>query len=122
MRLLAFLTIGIVLALPFASCEKEYFKPLPVDPNVPVSFSADIEPLFISKCATSGCHNGAVRPNLLEGKCYTSLMDGGYVDTLAPDKSSLMVKVRSNMPPPSGLPAPEISKVLAWITQGAKEN
>jgi hypothetical protein len=121
MRPVIFVTISLIIALSFTSCEKKYFKPLPVDPNVPVSFKGEIEPLFEAKCALSGCHNGAVSPNLSKDKCYASLMEGGYVDTLKPDESLLMIKLNTNMPPQK-LPPSDINKVLSWIKQGAKEN
>jgi hypothetical protein len=122
MRLLIIFTISFIVALALASCEKEYFETVPVDTTLEVSFLNDIEPLLVSKCASSGCHDGAVRPNLLKDRCYTSLMDGGYVDTLKPDESILMIRIKKDMPPPSGLPAAELNKVLSWISQGAQEN
>jgi hypothetical protein len=120
MRTILALIICLVLVLPFASCEKEYFKPLPVDPNAPIGFVTDIEPMLQSNCAVSGCHNGAISPNLSIDKSYAALMEGGYLDTLKPAESLLMIKLNTNMPPQK-MPASEINKVLTWITQGAKE-
>jgi hypothetical protein len=121
MRLIIIAAFCCLIAMPLSFCEKKYFKPVAVDPNLPVSYSKEIKPLFESKCAVSGCHNGAVVPNLLPDKCYASLMEGGYVDTLKPDESLLMIKLNTNMPPEK-LAAGDINKVLVWIKQGAREN
>lgn len=119
-RIITIMT-GVLAAFLVASCEKKYFKPEPVDLNAPVSFSADIEPLFQKECGSAGCHNGAVAPNLTTGNCYNALIEGAYVDTLKPAESLLMVKLNTNMPPQK-LPAAEIAKVLKWIEQGAQAN
>ena len=120
MRILTFITIIVLATVFISSCEKKIFKAPVVDPNTPVSFTSEIQPLFSAKCAVSGCHSGAVSPNLSDGKAYSSLIDGGLVDTLNATTSVLYVKITTNMPP-TKLPASDISKVLFWIKQGAKE-
>lgn len=130
MRILSLLIISLIIAIPFSSCEKEYFKPVAIDPNVPVSYKTEIEPLWTAKCLGSGCHNGGVPPNLLVGKSYTALLEGLYVDTLQRNAdgtinaaaSILMVKIKKDMPPGSLMPQAEIDRVENWIKQGAKDN
>jgi len=121
MRNTIFLITIMSLFLAFSSCEKKNFRPAPVDPNAPVAFKVDIQPLLESKCSVTGCHNGAITPNLSKERSYASLIEGGYVDTLKPDESLLIIKLNTNMPPVK-LPASEIAKVRAWIVQGAREN
>jgi hypothetical protein len=111
----------LALAIFFASCEKKFFKPPVVDPNIPISFTKDLQPLFTANCTLSGCHNGNVKPDLTPERSYNSLIDGGYTDTLNPSTSLIMIKLNTNMPP-SKLPAAEINKVLSWIKQGTKLN
>ncbi|MDI1354505.1 MAG: hypothetical protein PSX36_06290 [bacterium] len=122
MRIISFLVIALIIAIPFSSCEKEYFKPVQVDPNVPVSYKTDVEPLWAAKCMGSGCHGGSVPPNLSVGKSYASLIEGLYVDTLNPAASLLMIKLNKDMPPGGLLPQPDRDKVQNWIKQGAKDN
>lgn len=121
MRIKSLLLILFIGAITFTSCEKKYFKPPVVDPNLPVSFTKDIQPIFTANCTASGCHSGNVAPNLIPEKAYGSLSDGAYTDTLNPAQSVLMIKLNSNMPP-TKLPASQINQVLTWIKQGAKQN
>jgi len=121
MRIIQSIAILFIITGIFGSCQKEYFKKAVIDPNTPISFSQDLQPILTSKCASSGCHDRSVPPNLLDGKAYMSLWDGGHIDTLKPDESILMIKLNTNMPPQK-MPASEISKFLIWMKQGAKEN
>jgi hypothetical protein len=120
MRIITFIAVIALATVFVSSCEKKIFKAPVVDPNAPVSFTTEIQPLFTAKCAASGCHSGAISPNLTEGKAYSSLIDGGLVDTLNAATSVLYVKLTTNMPP-TKLPASDINKVLYWIKQGARE-
>lgn len=115
------------------SCEKDnYFIPkeTPVDPNVQVSFAADIQPIFDASCATSGCHDGQNDdPNLTPGNAYAGLFDTGDIDTLVAENSKLYKRVANisgNLMPPlsSGgqLPSNQVNLILLWIQQGAKDN
>ena len=120
MRLFKTLMIVFLIAGIWSSCQKEYFKTPAFDPNAVISFNADLQPILSSKCTNSGCHNGSVSPNLTSGKAYASLNDGGYLDTLNPSQSILMIKLNTNMPP-GKLPPATISKFLLWMSKGAKE-
>lgn len=121
MRMLKII-IGVLLFMgALSSCEKAYFVTPVFDPNASVSFANDLQPIFTSKCISSGCHNGAVSPNLTVGQSYSNLIDKGLVDTLNPAQSILMIKLNTNMPP-GKLPAADINKFLVWITKGAQEN
>ncbi|HQQ93831.1 MAG TPA: hypothetical protein PLQ93_04715 [Bacteroidia bacterium] len=110
------------LVMLLLACEKKTFPPVPVDPNTPVSYTTDIQPMWNKSCIGSGCHDGSIPPNLTADKSYSALVDGGMVDTLKPKESTLMIKLNSNMPPSGKLSAADINKVEAWITQGAKQN
>jgi hypothetical protein len=123
MRTILILAAIVAASFLTSSCEKEYFKPMPAaDIPSEVSYAQHVEPMLETKCAIGGCHNGAVPPNLVKGKSYVALVEGGFVDTLNAEQSVLIVKVKSNMPPPSGLPAADIDLLVKWMKQGAKEN
>lgn len=125
MRTLKSLLSLIVLAVIMSSCtynwivEEEVIDP--GDPEAPqVSFSAEITPIFASKC--TGCHQpGGQAPDLTAANAYNSLNSSRYVNTSAPETSLIYTK-----PHPTGshvkYTEAEAAKVLTWITQGAQNN
>ncbi len=114
-----------VVALIF-SCKYEDVLPLEPDPGIQISFSQDIIPIFNSSCNTSGCHNGAgPSPDLRSTVAYSSLWDGGLIDTANVENSELYRWMNGD----EGLPMPVTGKnssyvatVKLWIEQGAKNN
>ncbi|MDP1727596.1 MAG: hypothetical protein Q8M15_12500 [Bacteroidota bacterium] len=125
------LLAGILILV---SCEKDYLttsdNSTPVDPSVPISFSAAIVPIFTASCLGSGCHiAGGPPPILTADKAYEQITQLGYVDADTPDtipaNSSLykrMVDIAKPMPPAGKLPASKIKLLELWIQQGAKNN
>lgn len=93
-----------------------------------VSFSKDIQPLFTSNCATSGCHNANHQPPDLEkDAAYNAIKNLNLVDTKTPANSILYGKLTGKLIPamPIGAPANPSNinnLVLAWIQQGALNN
>jgi hypothetical protein len=89
-----------------------------------VSFASDITPILNSSCNSSGCHNaGGVAPDLSAINAYTSLTNGGYLNTGAPQTSDLflwMTGKKGTPMPTSGINKDYNALVLAWIKQGAK--
>jgi hypothetical protein len=119
-------TLLLILASIY-SCS--YDQHLPEEEPVvtdSVFFADDILPIFNTSCNTSGCHNsGGVAPDLSPGKAYNSLISGGYLNIASPDNSELLQWMRGNRGlnmPLTGPDAEYNSLVLAWITQGAKNN
>ena len=109
----ALIPAGVLL---FSACEKVVYPP----PEVPeqVSFAQDIQPIFSNKCIT--CHNGSRNPDLRPDHSYTSLTDGGYVNTDAPEDSKLIKKLYGTHD--SRATEAEKQKILVWITDGALDN
>ena len=114
----------LMMPLVIAGCYYDIVQP--VDPNAPpnyVSFSGDLQPIFDRECTTSGCHDGSHDPNLLPGFSYNSLVNGGFVNTAIPEKSTIYTILSTGSMPPTGkLPPDEIQKVLDWIKLGAPNN
>jgi hypothetical protein len=117
----------ILIAILYTSCS--YDQHLPEEEPVvtdTVFFADDILPIFNASCNTAGCHStGNVVPDLAPGNAYNSLINGGYIDVDTPDNSELLQWMRGNrgLSMPLDGPDPEYnSLVLAWITQGAKNN
>lgn len=92
----------------------------------PVSFVSDIIPIFNSSCNLSGCHSpGGKSPDLTSANAYTSLTNGGFVNTGDPQTSELyqwMTGKRGTPMPVSGINKDYNALVLAWIKQGAQNN
>jgi hypothetical protein len=118
----------ITLTLLF-SCTKAKVEDVCTTPAT-VSFQQDIQPIFNTNCATSGCHAGtkpAGTLNLEASVAYANLMDpkSGYLDTVNPKASLLytsMTSVTNPMPPNGKLSKCTTDLILKWIEQKAKNN
>lgn len=102
---------------------------------VPVSFSADIQPIFDSNC--TACHNGGISPDLTSGNAYSSLVNqptassSGSSDTLVvpgvSGNSELYLRVAGTstgdqMPSGSSLSSTDQDSIRTWIDEGAENN
>ena len=94
----------------------------------PVSFSTDIIPIFNKSCAINGCHNaGGTAPDLSAANAYKSITNGSFVNLGTPANSELYLWLTGKraVAMPSGAannPSSINQLVLAWVTQGAKNN
>jgi hypothetical protein len=104
--------------LLFSSCEKYAYQLETVDPQVPVLFQTQIQPIFTNNCIT--CHKGSRNPDLRNGNSYSSLTNGGYVN-LPAAKSKLYSQVTSGSHTSFTLDT-EKQLILNWIGQGALNN
>ena len=91
-----------------------------------VSFKTDLVPLFVANCAVSGCHD-ARNPVLKADLAYNSLVNGKFIDTKTPASSIIYKRLTGVLSPamPFGKPTNPGNingLVLAWITQGGKNN
>lgn len=125
-RLIIFLGFFIAIATTITGCYKDVNLPAPAaDPNGPpqqLSFKTDIAPLLSTNCALSGCHvAGAQKPNMQLGVSYLNLVNGGYVNTLFPNQSTLYIMINGNMQEhiPSAI---DRKKIYDWIRTGAINN
>jgi len=104
--------------LMFSSCEKYAYQLETVNPEEPVLFQTQIQPIFTNNCIT--CHKGSRNPDLRNGNSYASLTTGGYVNLPAAN-SKLYSQVISGSHAPFTLDA-EKQLILLWIGQGALNN
>ena len=135
--------LQILLSVLFAgfilySCSDDTDDIVPTEVNVtervnPVFFNEEIIPIFEQNCIFCHSekhtleHHYPVTPYLTASVAYDSLMSGGYVDTISPEKSILYLRVAGNslglrMPISGKLPDYEIKKILGWIKFGAPNN
>jgi len=113
----------IFLSISLSNCYKDVILPTTASTAPPqfVSFSSDLQPIFTTNCALSGCHvTGAQVPYLSAGLAYSQLI-GGYVNTILPTKSTLYIMIYGDMAVhiPS---ASDKQKIYDWIRNGAPNN
>jgi hypothetical protein len=124
--LIAIATAGITTTV-LSGCYKDVVNP-GENPNAPpqdISFNVVLKPLFEKNCAQSGCHDAtpAHKPSLVPEKSFNALVQGGYVNLIFPDQSSLYVLIKGgSMPPTAPLSSSQVKQVLDWIKNGAKNN
>ncbi len=113
------------------------------DPPLPVkddpSFAADIQTIFTSSCALSGCHaSGSAQGGLVlaSGQAYGNLVNVASTEDAAKKRvlpgdaanSYLILKIEGNqtsgsrMPPTGPLDSSRIQNIKNWVAKGAKNN
>jgi hypothetical protein len=119
--------ILLIVVTAFSNCKKDNTATQPSLPAV-VSFSGNIVPIFTTYCSISGCHTGtasAASMNLSASVAYAQLFHKHEIDTITPTNSMLYIRMNataSPMPPSGKLSSYDISLVLKWIQQKAKDN
>ncbi|MBX3241642.1 MAG: hypothetical protein KIT80_11705 [Chitinophagaceae bacterium] len=125
MKLKIFVSAAVAwLLIATTGCYKDVYYP-DFDPNAPISFSADLQPILSKSCASSGCHDDvpAHKPALTPDKAYNALKSGGFIDLNVPENSILYRVMKSGeMPPTGALKSTDVQKVLYWIKNGAPNN
>jgi hypothetical protein len=122
---LTYLVVALLLAIGLNACyydEVATFEGLPTN----VSLKNDVQPIFNRDCNLSGCHDAipSHAPSLTPENAYNDLTSGGYVNTIAPESSILYLSVTGGGMPAGRAPLSENDTkiILAWITEGAKNN
>ena len=112
-----------VLSIGLSSCYKDVILPTAAQTAPPqyVSFATDLQPIFSTNCALSGCHvTGSQTPYLTPDLAYQQLT-GGYVNTISPTDSKLYIAVNGIMEVHIPL-ASDRQKIYDWIRNGAPNN
>lgn len=100
--------------------EEELYPRAPIsEPDGPVSFARDIQPLLITHCANSGCHDPSGRGGGYDFSHYEGVFkaSGRMVGALKHEPGY--------SPMPKGAPALDpqtIQLISIWIQEGAKNN
>ena len=117
--------IVILVTLLFAGCKYDFILPeevAPIDPNVPISFSTQIAPIFSTGDKCTSCHkSGGQTPDLTSANAYSQIVPG-LVNLTTPETSMIYAFPGSSSHSWKGYTANEASLVLEWIKQGAKNN
>jgi hypothetical protein len=118
--------------------------PEPPGPEPSATLSGDVQPIFSTNCALSGCHaglNAVLGQDLSTGRTFASVVDIPSVEApslrrvrpFLPDSSYLVHKIQgtqvsvggsgARMPLIGGaLTEDEIAVIRAWIAAGALDN
>jgi hypothetical protein len=99
-----------VVVLPVNSCE-----------STTVSYATDINPIFLTNCAVSGCHDAATSAGGNNWETYTEVSTKINMIICAINHNSGCFP----MPRPIGspkLPDSTIQKIECWTEQGAQNN
>lgn len=95
-----------------------------------ISYSQQIQPIFIANCSGSQCHIGG-SANGLRLNNYSTLMQGGNSGAVVipgnPDNSIIIRRLEGTITPQmpfggSPLPQATIQLIRDWITEGAHDN
>ena len=116
---------------------------MPPSPEPTATLSGDVQPIFSSNCAFSGCHAGSnpeLGLDLSPGQTFGNLVDVPSVQAplarvrpLLPDSSYLVHKIQGTQASVGGsgertpltggaLTADEIAVIRDWIEAGALDN
>lgn len=88
-----------------------------------VCFTSQVLPIYVSKCAMTGCHDGTSAEQNIILTDYAHIMEG--VHAYHPGQSRYYTVLtgsgEESMPPSNPLSESQISLIKAWIEQGAQE-
>lgn len=100
-----------------------------VFPDVNVSYSQHVQPLFDQTCAFSGCHNDATRAGNLSLTSYHNLTQRpDIVFPGNPESSLLYIRISSQqLGPQMPMNRPPLNRnqqqgIRTWINEGAENN
>lgn len=113
-----FLFMIACIVVMYVSCMHD-----PVIPDTPViSFSDQVQSIFVSNCATEGCHDGHERFSLQTYDEIRSKVKPG--DAKGSELYKVITKLSGGeaMPPSGPLSDEQIILIYSWIMQGANNN
>ncbi|TRX71911.1 hypothetical protein [Carboxylicivirga sp. M1479] len=124
MKALQTVIVSLLLVLAIG-CDYKYITPdtgAPVDPDDPISFSAEVEPIWTSQSCVN-CHSGNGLFSLKQGEAYQSLIDNSLLD-LENSANSKIVTVPGSSGLHSGYTYSGNQELIitTWIDQGAEDN
>lgn len=117
--------ISILLSLFITGCKYDFILPVKVEPlSGPVSFAKQVAPIFSTDSKCTSCHKtGGQAPDLTSASAYASVVPG-LINAATPAQSVIYA-----FPAPATsthnwkkYSAGEATIILAWITEGAKNN
>lgn len=127
-RILLMIIVMVAASFLISSCQYKFTvepKVVPPDPDVPVSFTQEILPIWNTNNDCVSCHNGQTHPlDLQEGAAYDQIISKGLVNTDVPEESIIYTHPNpdSNTHSWSKYSTNDAQLILLWIQQGASNN
>ncbi len=122
------LSLVLIVSVIFLNgCIYDFIAPEvvpPTDPNVPVSFSTKIVPIFSTGTKCTSCHKpGGDSPDLTAANAFASIVPQ-YVNTSSPEQSKIYTFPFGSTGTHTWKKynATEAALILQWIKEGAKNN
>jgi len=114
--------LSLLFALFLNGCKYDFILPekVPVI-TTPPTFALQIAPIFSSGNKCTSCHNGAQEPDLRATSAYSQLVPK-YVNTASPASSKIYMNALPGSSHFEHVTATQAAWILAWITDGAKNN
>jgi len=89
--------------------------------NTDTAYFTDVLPLYVSYCASGGCHDAGSRRSGYQLTDYTHIVSG--VSKGNPNGSPVYTAIATGrMPPGQSVSATQLALIKKWITQGALNN
>ena len=123
--------IPLLLAFFLLSCGGDSSPTGPsnvVFPDANVSYSQHVQPLFLTTCALSGCHDDITRQSDLSLTSYlNATMRPGIIIPMNADASVLVQRIEGRIIPQMPLGRTPLNTnqregIKKWINEGAKNN
>ncbi len=98
----------------------------PCDPGV-VYYFRDIQPILVSNCAVSGCHDNVTKREGIDYSSFATSVSTGKIKPFKPNSSDMyevLFESGDEKMPPSPRPSltgAQKAIIKKWISQGAKE-
>ncbi len=118
------LLLVVMVSVLAGGCKYDWILPeeVPViDPEVPISFTQEILPIFSEKNCTA-CHDGSPAPDLSEANAYASINSASYINRTTPEESVIYTEPHPDGEHTVKYSAAQAALILAWIEQGAENN
>ena len=126
----------VAAGLILVGCQSETIdNSMIVEPDLPVSYSQDVQPIFMSSCSGSGCHINSTTNGVRLSSYQAVITSRGVrygrliVEPGRPAESPIVDKINANpefgvrMPNGrSSLSGQDIGLIMKWIEDGAKDN
>ena len=86
------------------------------------AFFSDVLPIFISNCASSGCHNAASKRSGYELDNYAAITSHGIKARSSSSSVVFQDIISGYMPPGGNMSSAQTELIKKWIDQGAINN
>lgn len=122
MRKRTIFLVSLLFALFVNGCKYDFILPeaVPVI-TTPPTFALEVAPIFSNGNKCTACHNGGQAPDLRAASAFSQIVPA-YVNKTNPASSQVYINARPGSSHYAQVTATQAAIILAWITDGAKDN